>query len=402
MAFYANSINEEEHIMKLRLIENFFNAFSKTLKSAINELKKAELRYQTLFKAARDAILIIDEKSTKILDVNKQAEKLFEMERKDLIGLNALNFSPKELSQNFFEQIRTQVDLDDAPHIELEITNSIGKTVPVEISINQINLEGQNLIQCILRDITERKKAEQELVLSEKRYRNAYEDINFYKDLFAHDIKNILNNIQSSLQLFSIFQHKPIKLKEINDIIKGEVLRGVKLISDIKRTSQFDESEKPLKPIDIYSFLKGSISFLRKTFQDKDLFISVKAPLENYTVYANELIIDVFENILLNAVKYNDNLRVEIVIHISRVKEENENYIKFEFLDNGVGLNALQKKEIFQKSGKKENYIRGTGFGLLFVNKIIKNYNGKIWVEDRIKGEPKKGSNFVILIPEVI
>ena len=252
MAFYANTINEEDHIMKLSLIENFFSAFSKTFKSAINELKKAELRYQTLFKAARDAILIIDEKSTKILDVNKQAEKILEMDKKELIGLNALDLSPKEPQQNFFEQIRRNVNLNDAPPIELQINSPTGKEIPVEISINQINLEGQKLIQCILRDITERKKAEEELIMSEKRYRNAYEDINFYKDLFTHDMRNILQSITTSLELYDLKNEmETIQNKEFFEKIHFQINRAAHLINNIKKFSELESFEQLLEKMNI-------------------------------------------------------------------------------------------------------------------------------------------------------
>ncbi len=67
-----------------------------------------------------------------------------------------------------------------------------------------------------------------------------------------------------------------------------------------------------------------------------------------------------------------------------------------------IGITESRKKYIFQEKYKKENNSKGMGFGLTLVKKIIKSYNGKIWVEDRIKGDYSKGSNLIILIPEAI
>jgi signal transduction histidine kinase len=55
---------------------------------------------------------------------------------------------------------------------------------------------------------------------------------------------------------------------------------------------------------------------------------------------------------------------------------------------------------IFQEGHKDEKLTKGMGFGLTLVTKILNSYNGKIWVEDKVKGDHTKGSNFVVLIPE--
>ena len=60
------------------------------------------------------------------------------------------------------------------------------------------------------------------------------------------------------------------------------------------------------------------------------------------------------------------------------------------------------KKHIFEGiSGRKEK-SHGMGLGLLLVKKVLSSYNGEIWVEDKVQGKPSQGSNFVILIPEVV
>jgi signal transduction histidine kinase len=69
--------------------------------------------------------------------------------------------------------------------------------------------------------------------------------------------------------------------------------------------------------------------------------------------------------------------------------------------DNGVGIEDNRKDVIFHRAFQYGNNVRGMGLGLSLVNNIIKTYRGQIWVEDRVKGDYSKGSNFIILIPEV-
>ncbi|MBA7671576.1 Adaptive-response sensory-kinase SasA [subsurface metagenome] len=65
-------------------------------------------------------------------------------------------------------------------------------------------------------------------------------------------------------------------------------------------------------------------------------------------------------------------------------------------MDNGLGVADDRKEIIFQKGYKEDKGGRGMGIGLSLVKKIIESYKGQIWVEDRVKGDYTKGSNFII------
>ncbi len=109
-----------------------------------------------------------------------------------------------------------------------------------------------------------------------------------------------------------------------------------------------------------------------------------------------------FENILTNAVKYNNSIPIEILIKSSQEIRKGRNFIKLEFLDNGIGIPDDRKGIIFQRGYEKEKQSKGMGFGLSLVKRIILNYEGEIWVENNVKGDYTKGSNFILLIPEAL
>ena len=146
--------------------------------------------------------------------------------------------------------------------------------------------------------------------------------------------------------------------------------------------------------------LKDSINFIDTWVQKNNLDIQVDAYSNKINVLANELLVDVFENLLINAVKYNDNPVVEIRIKISKEQRDNINFIKIEFRDKGIGIEDARKEEIFLRAYNKDKSISGLGLGLSLVKKISETYNGQIWVENRIEGDHSKGSKFVLLIPE--
>ena len=116
-------------------------------------------------------------------------------------------------------------------------------------------------------------------------------------------------------------------------------------------------------------------------------------------VLGGDLLIDVFDNLLHNAVKFCDEDKESIVdIIISKIQADDIEYIKFEFKDNGIGIPDDRKKTLFQELFERDKNKRGMGIGLSLVKKIVDKYEGRIWIEDRIKGNYKEGSNFVVLL----
>ncbi|MHA2006933.1 MAG: ATP-binding protein [Promethearchaeota archaeon] len=262
------------------------------------------------------------------------------------------------------------------------------------------------------RDVSEHQHAEEELKNSEKKYRNlskqyrkAYERVDFYKDIFTHDMNNIFHNISSSAELISILREnsqKHEKIEEIFQIIDNQIDRGVMLINNVRKLSKLEDTETNLKRVNIIEVLDEAIIFANKSSQGKQIEIKYNKPEKIVTTYANEFLLDVFENILHNSIKYNRNQTVEIEIKLVKKKIEKKNFIRLEFMDNGIGIFDENKEIIFQKGHKKDKKARGMGIGLSLVKKIIKSYNGKIWVENRVKGDYTQGSNFILLIPELV
>ena len=159
-----------------------------------------------------------------------------------------------------------------------------------------------------------------------------------------------------------------------------------------------DNMKFPLEKVKLIDNLKKAIEFVRQSHQTKNLSIKTEIYIEDILIKANNFLLDVFENILFNAIMYNTNDLIKIKIKVYRYKKDNS-YFKLEFIDNGFGITDQRKKIIFEENleGKRKG---GMGLGLSLVKKILENYKGKIWVKDRIKGDYTKGSNFTLLIPE--
>ena len=244
------------------------------------------------------------------------------------------------------------------------------------------------------------KKSEKSLIENQKNIEEAHRYTEFYKDLFTHDIRNIFQNIllaNNIIEQSNNEQQKLENLPEIFALIKEQVLRGENLISNVTNLSEIRKSLFPTKTLDLESILNETVEKIKKLYDHRNIIAHI--PKQNFFLKSNDLLKRVFENILVNAIIHNKNDTIEITIKVSKSKLNQTQYIKIEFNDNGVGISDDRKKEIFITREEEESKFR-TGLGLSLIKKVIESYNGKIWVEDRIKGDSSKGSNFILLIPE--
>jgi len=239
----------------------------------------------------------------------------------------------------------------------------------------------------------------------EENLRESYDRSCFYKDLFTHDVNNIFTVINSSAELISKYYKSPnklIKVEEFPEMIQDQIIRGSKLVTDVRKLFELEEIKHNIRKVEILNVLKQAIAYVKKSYAEKIIDIQVNNPEEKLHILGNELLIDIFENILINAVKYNENLTVDILIKISKdIWEENE-FIKMEFIDNGIGIADTKKKMIFEKNNREYKGSKGMGLGLSLVKKIVESYVGHIWVENKEPMDYSKGSNFVVLLPKAI
>ncbi|MHA1804509.1 MAG: sensor histidine kinase [Promethearchaeota archaeon] len=243
---------------------------------------------------------------------------------------------------------------------------------------------------------------ESKLHQSEEKFRTSYNRAEFYKDLFTHDINNILQSIQSALDLFAIYGKDLQDKKDFFDLIvlvHGQINRAANLVYNIKKLSEMGEKEYPLKEMDAWKCLKKSIDLIKKKYPHKKLKITLEHGAEKTLVKANELLFDVFKNILNNAIIHNKNEIIEITAKSHEIIINDSKYQKIEISDNGIGIHDAIKKKIFERATLKEKSITGTGLSLSLVKKIIESYKGEIWVENRIKEDYSKGSKVIILLP---
>ena len=233
--------------------------------------------------------------------------------------------------------------------------------------------------------------------------KESYYKIDFYKDLLAHDMGNILHNIKTSLQLLEMWKDDPTKSDkraEVIELIKTQVERGSSLITNVRKLSEIEKGEIILKSVDAKKMIETAIEQAQLRFSNKALEIKREMSKETYNAKGAVLLPDAFENILINGILHNGSKKIQLWVNLSKIQENGKSFIKIEFKDNGYGIIDERKKVIFERSYKKDRSTGGMGIGLSLVKKIIEDYDGRVGIEDRVKGDHTKGSNFFILLEE--
>ena len=279
------------------------------------------------------------------------------------------------------------------------------KEVWLEVFLKRIEYEGKPAIMGILIDITEMKMAEEKLIESESKYRQAYDRANFYKDLFAHDINNILQNILMSTEIsyLNLKSSESLKnIKEMLDTISDQVKRGSNLVNNVRKLTELEEFKPELIIINAIENLIESIEFVKKSYPHKNIDFQLDLENKVFFIKANELIRAIYDNLLFNAVKHNNNPIIQIQIRAFEEIINNIQNLRIEFIDNGIGIQDSRKNIVFERRYNREKDTSGIGLGLSLVKKIIETYNGRIWVENRIFKDYTKGSKFILLIPKCL
>lgn len=374
---------------------------------AKQKLQKSEEKYRLLFETMVQGV-VYHEKDGHISSANPAAERILGLSRDKIHGRSSEHPEWKAFKASGRKFPGHEHPSRKALKTGKKVKNTLMKLYNPEkqnfrwININAVPLfqEGEKeayRVYTTFEDVTEQRHAEEQL-------KEAVNRSDFYRDLLAHDIGNVLGNLNSSLQILEmlekgedISQNKD----DIMEIMKKAITRGKNLISSVRKLSLIEKKTQSKTQINIKSILEKSIEHIQNHFQKKNLKISLKMEKNDFSVNAGDLLLDAFENILINGVLHNINERVKLWISVSKVVESGTDYIKLEFKDNGIGITDERKEKIFKKSYKKRKGSGGMGIGLSLVKKIIDSYEGRIWVEDRIFGDHQKGSNFIILLKEV-
>ncbi len=241
----------------------------------------------------------------------------------------------------------------------------------------------------IKEDITERKKNELEL-------KKAKSQVEMYNDLLGHDINNMnqvgIGYLEMAIDKLGLNEEdKKLLSKPLEALINSS-----KLIDNVRKLQSIRSGEVRHKIIDVDQVLLDEIGS-HSSPQERKIAINYEHA-SGCTVMANELLRDVFSNLVGNAIKHSKG-PLEINIMLSKIIENGREYCRVCIEDNGPGIPDDIKSKLFTRFQRGDTKATGKGLGLYLVKTLVEDFHGKVWVEDRVSGDYGRGSRFVILLP---
>ncbi len=250
-------------------------------------------------------------------------------------------------------------------------------------------MDGQPLwLYGIVQDITARKQVEEEL-------QEAKAQAELYLDLMGHDINNMnqigIGFLELALDTLKLGDKERQMISRPLEALEN----STRLISNVRKLQRAKNGSLMLHEINVGDIISRLIPQYSNV-AGRNITINFKAD-GDCVVMANDLLTDVFSNIIGNAVKHSSGpLTIDIRLAVTGPEDRRQCTVTIE--DNGPGIPDDVKCRLFNGHRHSE-VITGSGLGLYLVRTLMDDFNGNVCVEDRVAGDHAKGCRFVITLP---
>lgn len=359
-----------------------------------------EEQFEKLISNFFDILVLIDAEGNQHY-VSSSCEKILGYKPEELIGVSVIeNFIHPEDQEKAKNGLWNIINESKNGGTQYRHKHKQGGWVHLEaFGTNQLNNPDLQSVVLNVRDITERKKTERELLKS----RNRLKELNSTKDRFfsiiGHDLKNPINNILglSDLMLAEIKSGAYEGVEEYTGMINHSAKKAIELLSNLLTWSRSQTGKINYQPeeVNLHSLAESTIDFLSDSATRKSIELKNKIP-EDIKVSADPVMMElIIRNLLSNGIKFTpENGFVEIKA------QDKLSEVVVSVHDTGVGISQDDMKKLFRieynHSTKGTQKEAGTGLGLLLCKDFIKMHGGEIWVRSK-EGE---GSTFSFTIPK--
>jgi PAS domain S-box-containing protein len=358
--------------------------FSKVTRD-ITERRESE-RIRSIVDNVVDGIITFDEHGV-IESFNPAAEKIFGYRAEEVLGTNIRPLAAEA------DQIDWAAWSPSATGSrEVNGRRKDGTAFPMDLAVGMFHLQNRRAFTAVTRDITERRKAEEQLLFytQELNQKNAElarsnQELDDFAYIASHDLKEPLRGIHN----YATFLLED-NAEQLDDEANAKLATLVRLarrmealIDSLLQFSRVGRVELWNQATDLNDLVRTTLDSLQITVLEKK--IDVRVPRRLPTVRCDRVRVgEVFQNLITNAIKYNDKPEKWVEVGY---RDGGEGPPVFYVKDNGIGIPAKHHNaifRIFKRLHGRNKFGGGTGAGLTIVKKIVERYGGHVWVESAV------------------
>jgi PAS domain S-box-containing protein len=360
----------------------------------LRHIRQAEERYKHFVDTANDAILVWDAETGEILEANKRSTVLLARPVREIIGKCAHDIFQATDQRAFWSIVDDTLAGAEIEAKELRLRQGDGISITVEVNTSLTELDGRQIIQGIVRDITARKRLEEEMRQAQK-----MEVVGRLAGGIAHDFNNLLMVILTHVT--KLRRNSPrLQILEHVDTIQMAAEKAATLTKQLLAFGRKQVLE--LEVVDLSDLVKSTVRIL-ETIPSNGVQLEMRLAPRPIPVKVDPGKIEqVVMNLAVNAYDAMPQGGV-LTIRTSRVSRTpstgkhapSQSCALMEVVDTGCGIDAETRAHIFEPFFTTKGPGKGTGLGLSTVYGIMKQSGGSIEVES----EPGHGSTFGVYLP---
>jgi PAS domain S-box-containing protein len=363
-------------------------------------LRESEKKFRNLFEESRQGVMLHDENAN-FTEVNPAAAALFGIPKEDFVGRHPAEFAAEFQPNGERSEVVARREIErclaeGAARFEWTHLHADGHEVALDVVLSRIPNGDKNLMQAVVTDISERKRAEEELKRALERERELNQLKSNFVSMVSHEFRTPLGIIQSSAEILNDYldQLAPDERSEQLLSITKNARRMAGLMEDVLLLGCLDSGKMEFlpRPLDLVALCRRLVDELASISDGRCPIEFSTSGLPPEASADERLLRHILLNLLSNAVKYSPPGQA-VVFRATGTADA----LEFSVRDHGIGIPAGDLPVVFDafRRGSNVGQTPGTGLGLVIVKQSVDLHGGRIAIDTREGG----GTTFTVTIP---
>lgn len=360
-------------------------------KQAEKALAESETKYRALFSQARDPILVADMETGNFVECNQTAEAYFGIPRHELVGMHHTKLHPGEqVPDGISETFQKHTKNPDSP-IELTLMAAGGEKRLLSVNASTLTIGGRSLAMGVFRDITNERRAEEQLILAKEEAEKANITKTQFLANMSHEIRTPLNGVMGMLQLL-VSTGLDEEQQEYSVIAIESCRRLTRLLSDILDISKIEAGKLTLlkRHMDLGDVINQVVVLFQATSTEAGVgLITLIDPTISENLEGDPArLLQVLTNLVGNSFKFTSTGFVTIEASRLPTTSPHKQRVLFSVIDTGTGIDDDTVKTLFtpftQGDASSTRQYEGAGLGLSICKQLVELMGGSLSIESEV------------------